>query len=33
MLSSVKTDWNRTFKALTFSQSDVAGKSELVLRI
>ena len=33
MSSSVKTDWNFSFEALTFAQSDVTGKAELVLRV
>ena len=33
MSSSLKTDLNGSFKALTFAQLDVAGKPELVLRV
>ena len=33
MSSSVKTDWNCSFKALTFALLDVAGMPELVLRV
>ena len=31
--SSVKTDWNCLHNTLAFAQSDVAGKTELVLRV
>ena len=33
MSSSVKTSWNFSCNTLTFAQSDVAGKPELVLRV
>ena len=29
----MKTDWNCSLSTLTFAQSDVAGKPELVLRV
>ena len=33
MSLSVKTEWNCSFNTLDFAQSDVAGKTELVLRV